>query len=81
MSMLRFVKMDGSETWRQEPRDSSNVTPRSGMTAESKSNTIIGEVTGDVYAAVCKTDYLKTLHTTGPKGDVYATVSLSSNVK
>lgn len=35
----------------------------------------IGEVTGDVYASVCKVDKVENKQITGPKGDIYATVS------
>lgn len=72
---------DDTEKSRDESRDTNNVTPRSSNTLEIKPNTIIGEVTGDVYAAVCKTDDLKSMRITGPKGDIYATVSMASNVE
>lgn len=72
---------DDTEKSRDESRDTNNVTPRSSNTLEIKPNTIIGEVTGDVYAAVCKTDDLKSMRITGPKGDIYATVSTASNVE
>lgn len=72
---------DNTEKSRNELRDTNNVTPRSSNTTEIKPNTIIGEVTGDVYAAVCKTDDLKSMRITGPKGDIYATVSMASNVE
>lgn len=47
---------DDTEKSRKESHHSKNVIPRSSKTAGSKPNTIIGEVTGDVYAEVCKTD-------------------------
>lgn len=72
---------DDTEKSRDESRDTNNVTTRSSNTTEIKPNTIIGEVTGDVYAAVCKTDDLKSMRITGPKGDIYATVSMASNVE
>lgn len=72
---------DDTEKSQDESRDTNNVTPRSSNTLEIKPNTIIGEVTGDVYAAVCKTDDLKSMRITGPKGDIYATVSITSNVE
>lgn len=72
---------DDTEKSRDESRDTNNVTLRSSYTTEITPNTIIGEVTGDVYAAVCKTDDLKSMRITGPKGDIYATVSMASNVE
>lgn len=73
------VKNGADDT--EKSRDTNNVTARSSYTTEIKPNTIIGEVTGDVYAAVCKTDDLKSMRITGPKGDIYATVSMASNVE
>eukprot|EP00105_Crassostrea_gigas_P022124 XP_011441517.1 PREDICTED: uncharacterized protein LOC105338212 [Crassostrea gigas] len=73
------VKNGADDT--EKSRDTNNVTPRSSNTTEITPNTIIGEVTGDVYAAVCKTDDLKSMRITGPKGDIYATVSMASNVE
>lgn len=74
-------EMNDTEKSRKKSRDSDIVTPVSSNTAENKPNTIIGEVTGDVYAAVCKTDDLKSMRITGPKGDIYTTVSMASNVE
>ncbi|XP_062609651.1 uncharacterized protein LOC134271475 isoform X2 [Saccostrea cucullata] len=44
-------------------------------------NQIIGEVTGDVYASVCKRDNLEDSRIAGPKGDIYTTVSMPSKTK
>lgn len=72
---------DDTEWSREESQDTNSVIPKPSKTAENKPNTIIGEVTENVYAAVCKTDDLKSVRITGPKGDIYTTVFMSSNVE
>jgi hypothetical protein len=48
-------------------------------TVAKNSEQIIGEITGDVYASVCKVDRVENTGITGPKGDIYATVSNMSS--
>ncbi|XP_062616667.1 uncharacterized protein LOC134278360 isoform X2 [Saccostrea cucullata] len=57
-----------------------NIT-KQNESVNTDRNQIIGEVTGDVYASVCKRDNLEDSRITGPKGDIYTTVSMPSKTK
>nr|XP_022321354.1 uncharacterized protein LOC111123362 [Crassostrea virginica] len=48
-------------------------------TKTTQASVVVGELTGDVYASVCKQDSLTDKRIVGPQGDIYTTVSIAGH--
>ena len=48
-------------------------------TKTTQTSVVVGELTGDVYASVCKQDSLTDKRIVGPQGDIYTTVSIAGH--
>ncbi|XP_061173863.1 uncharacterized protein LOC133182974 [Saccostrea echinata] len=74
-------KNDGVKDKCFDKENSAEYITKQSDAVNTVTNQIIGEVTGDVYASVCKRDNLEDSRITGPKGDIYTTVSTTLKTK
>ncbi|XP_061174747.1 uncharacterized protein LOC133183867 [Saccostrea echinata] len=74
-------KNDGMKDKCFDKENTAEYITKQSDAVNTVTNQIIGEVTGDVYASICKRDNLEDNRITGPKGDIYTTVSTTLKTK